>query len=117
MVQSFLLYGIIVGFFALFIFLLSYTGRISRRIKRNGIKATGVIIQNHESTESRSPNIGGTLGGNINHPVIRFTIEDGSEITGEPFTAFISQHEVRVPSYINIIYNAKNPAEFIIDPD
>jgi hypothetical protein len=117
MEKFYLLYVFIFVFFAFFIFLIGYQRKVSGRIRKYGIKTQGVIIKNYESTEKRMPNVGGTLGGNINYPVIRFTIEDGSEITGEPFTGFISQHEVQVPSYINIIYNGKQPAEFIIDPD
>jgi hypothetical protein len=105
---GFVVFGLLIWYFS--------GGRKSLSIKQNGIRKSGVIIENNETS-------GGNItredvpGGNINTPVIRFTIEDGSEVTGTPVTGFTSQHEVEVPSYINIIYNAKKPTEFIIDPD
>jgi hypothetical protein len=108
---------ILTGFvvFGLLIWFIS-EGRKTHRIKQYGIKARGVIIENNEDSGGNET-LDGPLGGNINEPVIRFTIEDGSEIVGRPVTGFISQHEVLVPSYINIIYDPKEPAKFIIDPD
>jgi hypothetical protein len=117
MENFFLIYIFIGVFFCFLIFIVWYHGRIARRIKRNGIKARGVIIKNHESTKRPFSNTSRGLGGNLNYPVIRFTIEDGSEVTGKPVTGFVSQHEVQVPSYINIIYDPKEPTKFIIDPD
>jgi hypothetical protein len=103
---SFVVFGLLVWYFS--------EGRKTQRIKKDGIKARGVIIENNETSGGNRVRV---PGGNINNPVIRFTIEDGSEVTGKPVTGFTSQHEVKVPSYINIIYNAKKPTEFIIDPD
>jgi hypothetical protein len=103
--------------FVVFCLLIWYLteGQKTAGIKRNGIKATGVIINNREFQGSYPDSE--QLGGNINTPMIRFTIEDGSEITGKPVTGFISQHEVQVPSYINVIYDPKQPSKFIIDTD
>lgn len=109
-----LIYGMI-AIVALIIFFVWVQGAQSRRIKRSGIKTQGVIIENNE--KQRSQRVSEQLGGNINEPVVRFTIDDGSEIVGSPVTGFISQHEVQVPSYIDIIYDPNNPSLFIIDPD
>jgi hypothetical protein len=109
-----LIYGMI-AIVALIIFYVWLQGAQSRRLKRIGIKARGVIIENNE--KQRSQPVSEQLGGNINEPVVRFTIEDGSEIVGRPVTGFISQYEIQVPSYIDIIYDPNNPSIFIIDPD
>lgn len=80
-------------------------------IKRNGIKTTGVIIENEEwdaNSERR-------LGGNFNEPVVRFTTPDGRVITGKPVVGFTTQYEVTVPHTVTIVYNAKNPKQFYID--
>ena len=86
----------------------------TRNIKRNGVRTRGVIIANREKQNPRSDN---QLGGNINTPTIRFTTLDGEEITGVPVVGFTSQHEVRVPSSIDIVYHAKNPKQFYIPGD
>lgn len=82
-------------------------------IKRNGIKTTGVIIENKESGADSARR----LGGNFNEPVVRFTTNDGHVITGKPVVGFTSQYEVAVPHMVNIVYNAENPKEFYIDFD
>lgn len=82
-----------------------------KTIKRNGIKATGVIIENREA----GADSGRRLGGNINEPVVRFTTNDGRVITGKPVVGFTSQYEVVVPHVVNVVYNASNPNEFYID--
>lgn len=80
-------------------------------IKRNGIKTTGVIIENKEL----SANSARRLGGNFNEPIVRFTTEDGRVIRGKPVVGFTSQYEVTVPDIVNVVYNAANPKEFYID--
>lgn len=105
-----LIFVALVGFF-------TYLNQKSRTnsIKRNGVRTTGVIIQNTEMGEydGRSDNY--RLGGNINDPVVRFTTDDGRIITGRPVVGFTSQYEVTVPHTVNIVYNAKDPKQFYID--
>ena len=80
-------------------------------IKHNGVKATGVIIDNKEFNVNETRG----LGGNINNPFISFATKEGRVITGKPVTGFISQYEIALPYDVNIVYNAKNPKEFYID--
>ena len=83
----------------------------TKEIKRNGIRTVGTIILNRESGAKSFYR----LGGNINHPTIKFITAEGKEVIGEPIAAFISQHEVVVPSTIYIIYDLRNPERFCID--
>ena len=89
--------------------------RRSNSIKRNGIKTTGIIIQNSESGETDNRSDMYRLGGNINEPTIQFTTLDGQVIIGKPIIGFITQYELAVPKEVNIVYNSKNPQEFYID--
>jgi hypothetical protein len=81
-----------------------------RKVKRNGISANGIIIENRES---RSKSIY-RLGGNINYPTIKFLTVDGKEIIGEPIAGFISQQQVVVQSNIHLMYDLDNPERFCI---
>ena len=83
-------------------------------IKRNGVKATGVIVQNRDTVSTDKLDFY-RLGGNINDPIVRFATEDGQIITGRPVVGFITQYEVDIPKQINIVYNSKNPKQFYID--
>lgn len=80
-------------------------------VKKYGTRTTGIIIENSEM----NPRSLYRLGGNINYPIIQFTTSEGKEITGKPIMGFVTQHEVAVPSYINIIYDPGNPEKFCID--
>lgn len=81
-----------------------------KRIKRNGIRVVGTIIQNMEPQGSRFQ-----LGGNINSPTVSYFTTEGQEIIGRPVVGFVTQHEVVVPSQVHIIYNSKNPEQFYLD--
>ena len=83
----------------------------ARNLKENGIKVTGTIVHNGQSGVSSNFR----LGGNINNPTIQFVTKEGQEILGKPIVGFISQHEVIVPSSIDIIYDPKNPKRFCVD--
>ncbi len=83
----------------------------TQNLKENGIKVTGTIVHNGQSGSGSNFR----LGGNINNPTIQFVTKDGQEILGKPIVGFISQHEVIVPSNIDIIYDPKNPKRFCID--
>lgn len=93
------------------VFILIYHSDKLRGFKENGIRSTGTIIDNGESGAESDYR----LGGNINNPTIKFVTESGEEIIGKPVTGFISQHEIIVPSSIDIIYDAPNPQRFSID--
>jgi hypothetical protein len=84
--------------------------RRKERFGKTGIKVTGTIVHNKESFGNDKFR----LGGNINNPTITFVTIEGEEITGEPVTGFISQHEVVVPSQVNVIYNKFNPRKFYV---
>ena len=78
-------------------------------IKRNGIKVKGIIVENSEKQGSMFQ-----LGGNINAPTVKFITNDGQEIIGKPVMGFVSQTEILVPSYINVVYHSRNPRKFLV---
>lgn len=80
-------------------------------LKQHGIRTTGIIIYNKESASKSMYR----LGGNINHPTIKFITETGEEVVGQPISGFISQYEVLVPSQVKIIYDKRVPKRFCID--
>lgn len=100
--------------FFLAIFLSIYFSRKGKSeidaIKREGLSADGIIIQNTEV----SPRKLYRLGGNINRPVIQFRTQDGQEIIGQSVNGLITQYEVVVPSMVGIMYRPEDPKIFYI---
>lgn len=82
----------------------------TQNLKENGVKVTGKIV--HNGQDGANSNF--RLGGNINNPTIQFITNEGQEILGKPIVGFISQHEVIVPSYIDLVYDPKKPKRFCI---
>ena len=100
---------ILVSLIPVIFYVIKEKGKI-RKVKKNGVRTTGVIVCNEETNSNSSYR----LGGNINNPIIKFVTEDGFEVTGKPIIGFVSQHEVSVADKIVIVYDRKNPKNFFV---
>jgi hypothetical protein len=81
------------------------------KIKKKGIKLTGVILSNYETNANDSMR----LGGNINTPTIQYFTVEGQEMIGQPVVGFISQQEIVEGNSIDIICDPDDPKRFTVD--
>jgi hypothetical protein len=80
-------------------------------LKRRGVKVAGIIISNSDGGGSERFR----LGGNINHPTVKFVTKEGQAIIGSPVLGFITQYEVITPLRVIVFYDVKQPGRFCIE--
>jgi hypothetical protein len=80
-------------------------------LKKNGVRVSGIIIENKEEMAESY----WRLGGNINQPTVKFITRDGREIIGTPILGFITQHEVAPPIWVTVFYDPNHPEKFTVD--